>query len=166
MNSKNKNDSGQETSPAPSPEATTSLAGTPMPDVASARSVTELEQALAIMERRSSDIIALPTVQEGYMAHGHPASLGFQNMNTMTKSRLKKKYPLFTTDEPLFRILWLKGRNIVAEEILAKYKARLEGKSYDYAKEIDRRFELMFAETSRYNEVLAEIEYDGGESDA
>lgn len=133
---------------------------TALPDVKSVRTTEELTQALTLMERRASDLVALDVVREGYMAHGHPAALGFQHLNTMTSSRLKKAFPLFDKSEPLFHILWAKGKLIVGEEIVKKYEARREGKTYDYAKAINSRFAKMFKELDDYREVLLNISYE------
>ena len=120
----------------------------------------QLSQALSAMEKKAGDLIASDTVREGYMAHGHPAALGFQHLNTMTSSRIKKQFPMFDRSEPLFRILWAQGKLIVGEEILKKYEARKAGKTYDYVKSIDRRFKKMFADIEQYRDKLKELEYE------
>ena len=148
-------DSGT-TAVAPSP----ALTATALPDVKSVRTTEELTQALTLMERRASDLVALDVVREGYMAHGHPAALGFQHLNTMTSSRLKKAFPLFDKSQPLFHILWAKGKLIVGEELVKKYEARREGKTYDYTKAINSRFAKMFKELDEYKEVLLNISYE------
>lgn len=147
-------DSGTETVPSLGPTATA------LPDVKSVRTTEELTQALTLMERRASDLVALDVVREGYMAHGHPAALGFQHLNTMTSSRLKKAFPLFDKSEPLFHILWAKGKLIVGEEIVKKYEARRDGRTYDYAKAINSRFAKMFKELDGYREVLLNLSYE------
>ena len=120
----------------------------------------QLSQALTAMEKKAGDLIASDTVREGYMAHGHPAALGFQHLNTMTSSRIKKQFPMFDRSKPLFRILWAQGKLIVGEEILKKYEARKAGKTYDYVKSIDRRFKKMFADIEQYRDKLKELEYE------
>lgn len=147
-------DSGTEIVPSQGPTVTA------LPDVKSVRTTEELTQALTLMERRASDLVALDVVREGYMAHGHPAALGFQHLNTMTSSRLKKAFPLFDKSEPLFHILWAKGKLIVGEEIVKKYEARREGKTYDYAKAINSRFAKMFKELDDYREVLLNLAFE------
>jgi hypothetical protein len=112
------------------------------------------------MERHASDLVASDVVRDGYLAHGHPAALGFQHLNTMTSSRIKKRFPLFDKSEPLFRILWAKGKLIVGEELVKKYEARREGKTYDYTKAINKRFDKMFSEVEKYREHLREIAYN------
>lgn len=138
----------------PSPEGTTAIQS-----VLSVRTSEELNQTLTLMERRATDLVACDVVREGYMAHGHPAALGFQHLSTMTSSRLKKRFPLFDRSQPLFRILWVQGRVIVGEELVKKYEARKSGKTYDYIKSIDRRFKKMFDELQQYQEVLHCIAY-------
>lgn len=146
--------SGTEIVPSQAPSATA------LPDVKSVRTTEELTQALTLMERRASDLVALDVVREGYMAHGHPAALGFQHLNTMTSSRLKKAFPLFDKSKALYHILWAKGKLIVGEEIVKKYEARREGKNYDYTKAINSRFAKMFKELDEYREVLLNISYE------
>ena len=139
----------------PSPEGTTAIQS-----VLSVRTSEELNQTLTLMERRATDLVACDVVREGYMAHGHPAALGFQHLSTMTSSRLKKRFPLFDRSQPLFRILWVQGRVIVGEELVKKYEARKSGKTYDYIKSIDKRFQKMFDELQQYQEVLHCIAYE------
>ena len=133
---------------------------TAIPSVKDARTSEQLNQTLMLIERRASDLVALDVVREGYMAHGHPASLGFQHLNTMTSSRLKKAFPLFDRTEPLFHILWAKGKLIVGEELVKKYEARKEGKTYDYTKAINSRFAKMYKELDDYREVLLNIAFE------
>ena len=138
-----------------SPEGTTVIQS-----VLNVRTTEELNSVLATLERRSTDLVNSNIVREGYMAHGHPAALGFQHLSTMTSSRLKKRFPLFDRTQPLFRILWVQGRLIVGEELVKKYEARKAGKTYDYIKFIDRRFKKMFDELQQYQEVLHTIAYE------
>ena len=133
---------------------------TAIPSVMDVHTTEQLSQALMLMEKKAGDLIASDTVREGYMAHGHPATLGFQHLNTMTSSRIKKQFPLFDRSEPVFRILWAQGKLIVGEEILKKYEARKAGKTYDYAKSIDRRFKKMFADIEQYRDKLKELDYE------
>lgn len=142
---------------APSPEAQTTAT---LPDVLNVRTTEELSQVLTTIERHASDLVASPIVREGYMAHGHPAQLGFQHLNTMTSSRIKKHFPLAVKTEPLFGILWAKGKLIVGEELVNKYTARKEGRTYDYTKAINERFAKMFAELDSYRSVLARLEHE------
>lgn len=139
----------------PSPEGTTAIQS-----VLSVRTSEELNSVLTTLERRATDLVACDVVREGYMAHGHPAALGFQHLSTMTSSRLKKRFPLFDRSQPLFRILWVQGRVIVGEELVKKYEARKSGKTYDYIKSIDKRFQKMFDELQQYQEVLHCIAYE------
>lgn len=128
--------------------------------VMTVRTTEELDYLLTTMERRATDLVASDVVREGYLAHGHPAQLGFQHLSTMTSSRLKKQFPLFDRSQPLFRILWVRGRTIVAEELVKKYEARREGKTYDYTKSINSRFKKMFADIEVYREKLRELKYE------
>lgn len=133
---------------------------TAIPSVTLARTTEQLNQTLMLMERHATDLVNSSIVREGYMAHGHPAELGFQHLSTMTNSRLKKRFPLFDKKQPLFHILWAKGRVIVGEELVKKYEARKAGKVYDYTKAINKRFEKMFTELEQYQEVLRNIAYE------
>ena len=142
-------------------ESVPSLEGTTViQSVLSVRTTEELNSVLATLERSATDLVACDVVREGYMAHGHPAALGFQHLSTMTSSRLKKRFPLFDRSQPLFRILWVQGRVIVGEELVKKYEARKSGKTYDYIKSIDRRFKKMFDELQQYQEILHCIAYE------
>lgn len=131
-----------------------------IPSVMDAHTTEQLNQTLTMMERHATDLVNTDVVREGYMAHGHPAALGFQHLSTMTNSRLKKRFPLFDKSQPLFHILYARGRVIVGEELVKKYEARRAGRTYDYAKAIDRRFDKMFAELDSYQELLRTIAYE------
>lgn len=133
---------------------------TAIQSVLSVRTTEDLNQTLALMERRATDLVACDVVREGYMAHGHPAALGFQHLSSMTNSRLKKLFPLFDRNQPLFRILWVQGRVIVGEELVKKYEARKSGETYDYIKSIDKRFKKMFDELQMYQDLLRNIAYE------
>lgn len=133
---------------------------TAIQSVLSVRTTEDLNQTLALMERRATDLVACDVVREGYMTHGHPAALGFQHLSSMTNSRLKKRFPLFDRNQPLFRILWVQGRMIVGEELVKKYEARKSGKTYDYIKSIDKRFKKMFDELQKYQDLLRNIAYE------
>ena len=124
------------------------------------RTTAQLNQTLALMERHATDLVASDVVREGYMAHGHPAQLGFQHLATMTSSRLKKRFPLFDKSQTIFHILWVQGRTIVAEEIVKKYEARKSGKTYNYTKAIDARFAKMFSDIEKYKELVQSIKYE------
>lgn len=139
---------------APSPESAN------ITSVMNARTTDELEQSLTLMERHATDLVASDVVREGYLAHGHPAQLGFQHLATMTSSRIKKQFPLFDKTQPLFRILWAQGRLIVGEELVKKYEARKAGKTYDYTKSINSRFKKMFADIEVYRDKLRELKYE------
>lgn len=137
-----------------------SQASASITSVMTARTTDELEKSLALMERHATDLVASDVVRDGYLAHGHPAQLGFQHLSTMTSSRLKKQFPLFDRKEPLFRILWAQGRIIVGEELVKKYEARKQGKTYDYTKSINSRFKKMFSDIEVYREKLRELKYE------
>lgn len=122
----------------------------------------ELEKKLSVMEKRASDLVNTNTVREGYIKGGHPASLAFQHLNVMTQSRLKKNFPNFNRNNPLMRILWAEGKLIVGEEILNKYKYRLKGEPYDYAKMINKRFKDMLTKLGEYEKVIGKLGVQGG----
>lgn len=133
---------------------------TAIPSVKDAHTTEQLNQTLMLMERHATDLVNTDVVREGYMAHGHPAALGFQHLSTMTNSRLKKRFPLFDKSQPLFHILYAQGRVIVGEELVKKYEARRDGRVYDYTKAINKRFDKMFAELDNYQELLRTIAYE------
>ena len=145
---------------SPTSENAPSPASVTITNVMNAHTTDELEQSLTLMERHATDLVASDVVREGYLAHGHPAQLGFQHLATMTSSRIKKQFPLFDKTQPLFRILWVQGRLIVGEELVKKYEARKAGKTYDYTKSINSRFKKMFADIEVYRDKLRELKYE------
>lgn len=129
--------------------------------VDAASTLEQWGQLVSATEKMAGDLVASPIVREGYLAHGHPAELGFQHLNTMTNSRIRKRFPLATKDEPLFAMLWAQGKLIVGKGLVKKYTARKEGKEVDYKKWIDREFDKLFSNLDKYREQLREIAYNG-----
>lgn len=144
--------------PATSPESSMT---TVTEDVSSVRSMDQLNQTLALIEKKAGDLVASDVVRQGYMAHGHPADLGFIHLNSMTNSRIRKHFPLFVKDEPLYRILYAEGKLIVGKGLVKKYEARRDGKSFDHLKWIDSQFKKLFEQVGEFRDTLAEIAYGG-----
>ena len=55
--------------------------------IAEIASEEQWNHQVAILNRKSSDLVNSDVVQQGYMVHGHPASMGFIHLNKMTTSR-------------------------------------------------------------------------------
>lgn len=125
-----------------------------------ATTMEEFNQAIAATERAATDLVATPVVKDGYMAHGHPAEMGFIHLNTMTASRLKKHFPFYDKSEPLFRLLTAQGKLIVGRGLVKKYEARLAGKKFDHMKWINKEFDKLFSNIEEYRVHLKEIEYN------
>lgn len=126
-------------------------------DVKSARTMEQLNQMLATIEKQAGDLVASQVVREGYLAHGHPADLGFIHLNSMTASRIKKAFPLADKTNPLFKILYAKGKYIVGQGLVKKYEARRDGKTFDHTKWINSQFKKLFSELDEFRDTLAEI---------
>lgn len=131
-------------------------------DVQDAHTTGELMEICSKIERKAGDLVASPIVKDGYLKGGHPASLAFQHLNVMTSSRIKKMFPLANKTDPLFAILYAKGKEIVAEEITNKYKARAEKKFYDYISVINKRFSVLFKKLDQYKSIVKELGDDSG----
>lgn len=140
--------------PATSPENATATH-----DVSVARSTEQWNQMVTTITREATDLVATPTVQQGYQLHGHPASLGFVHLNNMTMSRLKKAFPLIDGSDPLYAMLIAQGKLIVGQELLKKYEARAKGKVYDYTSKINSRFKKLISDVEKFREQLREIAY-------
>lgn len=117
-------------------------------------------EVIATTEKTASDLVASPIVRDGYLAHGHPADLGFIHLNSMTASRIRKRFPLAVKDDPLFAMLYAQGKLIVGQGLVKKYKARAEGKTFNHTKWIDKEFDKLFSNLDIYREQLREIAYN------
>lgn len=117
-------------------------------------------QIIKTTERQATDLVASPIVRDGYLAHGHPADLGFIHLNSMTASRIRKRFPLAVKDDPLFAMLYAQGKLIVGKGLVKKYTARKEGKTFDHTKWINKEFDKMFDGLDKYREMLREIAYN------
>lgn len=117
-------------------------------------------QIIQTTERQATDLVASPIVRDGYLAHGHPADLGFIHLNSMTSSRIRKRFPLAVKDDPLFAMLYAQGKLIVGKGLVKKYTARKEGKTFDHTKWINKEFDKLFDSLDTYREMLREIAYN------
>lgn len=117
-------------------------------------------QIIQTAEKEAGDLVASPIVRDGYLAHGHPADLGFIHLNSMTSSRIRKRFPLAVKDDPLFAMLYAQGKLIVGKGLVKKYTARKEGKTFDHTKWINKEFDKLFDSLDTYREMLREITYN------
>lgn len=117
-------------------------------------------EVIATTVKTAGDLVASPIVRDGYLAHGHPANLGFIHLNSMTASRIRKRFPLAVKDDPLFAMLYAQGKLIVGQGLVKKYKARAEGKTFNHTKWIDKEFDKLFSNLDIYREQLREIAYN------
>lgn len=117
-------------------------------------------QIIQTAEKQAGDLVASPIVRDGYLAHGHPADLGFIHLNSMTSSRIRKHFPLAVKDDPLFAMLYAQGKLIVGKGLVKKYTARKEGKTFDHTKWINEEFDKLFDSLDTYREMLREIAYN------
>lgn len=111
-------------------------------------------------DKEAGDLVASPIVRDGYLAHGHPADLGFIHLNSMTASRIRKRFPLAVKDDPLIAMLYAQGKLIVGKGLVKKYTARKEGKTFDHTKWINKEFDKLFDNLDKYRETLREIAYN------
>lgn len=117
-------------------------------------------QMIEATERAAGDLVASPIVRDGYLAHGHPADLGFIHLNSMTSCRIRKRFPLAVKEDPLFAMLYAQGKLIVGQGLVKKYEARSTGKKFDHLKWIDKKFDELFNSLGAYREALREIAYN------
>ena len=117
-------------------------------------------QIIQTTEKQAGDLVASPIVRDGYLAHGHPADLGFIHLNSMTSSRIRKRFPLAVKDDPMFAMLFAQGKLIVGKGLVKKYTARKEGKTFDHTKWINKEFDKLFDSLDTYREMLREIAYN------
>ena len=144
-------------------ETATSQEIAPVQVTQTAPTVTTWEQwnqMLTSTEKQAGDLVASPIVRDGYLAHGHPADLGFIHLNSMTSSRISKRFPLAVKEDPLFQMLYAQGKLIVGKGLVKKYTARKEGKTFDHTKWINKEFDKLFDNLDKYREMLREIAYN------
>ena len=144
----------EEVQEKPASGQTESTALIPIVEIAS---IAQWEMQVALLNRRSTDLIACDTVAQGYMAHGHPSSMGFVHLNMMTSSRMRKKFPFYDRNDPLFAMLEAKVKYIVGQGILKKYECRKRGEYIDYAKWIDKEAEKVFDEFRNWKPHFEEL---------
>lgn len=144
----------EEVQEKPASGQTESTALIPIVEIAS---IAQWEMQVALLNRKSTDLIASDTVAQGYMAHGHPSSMGFVHLNKMTSSRMRKKFPFYDRNDPLFAMLEAKVKYIVGQGILKKYECRKRGEYIDYAKWIDKEVEKVFDEFRNWKPHFEEL---------
>lgn len=130
------------------------------PSVPTVTTMEQWELMVKATDKASTDLVASPVVREGYMKGGHPADMGFIHLNSMTASRVKKRFPVADKHDPLFQMLYAQGKLVVGQGLVKKYEARAAGKEFDYKKWINRRFDELFDNLDKYRERLAEIKYE------
>ena len=138
----------------PASGQTESTALIPIAEIASEE---EWDKQVAILNRKSTDLVNSDVVQYGYMAHGHPASMGFIHLNKMTASRMRKKFPFYDRNDRLFAMLEAKVKHVVGQGILKKYEFRNRGEYIDYAKWIDRETEKVFEDFKNWRPHYLEL---------
>lgn len=125
--------------------------------IAEIASEEQWNRQVAILNRKSSDLVNSDVVQQGYMVHGHPAGMGFIHLNKMTSSRMRKKFPFYSHSDPLFAMLEAKVKYIVGQGILKKYEYRKRGEYIDYAKWIDKEVEKVFDDFRNWKPHFEEL---------
>lgn len=133
--------------------------------IAEIASEEQWNRQIAILNRKSTDLVNSDVVATGYMAHGHPASMGFVHLNKMTASRMRKKFPFYDRDDRLFAMLEAKVKYIVGQGILKKYEYRRRGEYIDYAKWIDREVEKVFDDFKNWKPHYEELTNGSHETD-
>ena len=138
--------------------ATTQIEDTAIIPIAEIASTTEWMNQVVIINRHSTDLVNTDVVQQGYMMHGHPSSMGFVHLNKMTQSRLKKRFPFYDKSDPLYAMLEARIKLIVGKGIVKKYEARRDGVTgFDYSKWIDDKVEQEFEEFINWRPHYLEI---------
>lgn len=132
--------------------------------IAQIASTAEWNHQVTILNRKSTDLVNTDVVAQGYMLHGHPASMGFINLNKMTASRMRKQFPFFDRKDPLFAMLEAKLKYIVGQGILKKYEYRKRGEYIDYAKWIDKEWAKLLEEFRTWKPSFLELT-DGATQD-
>lgn len=152
----------EEVQEKPASGQTESTALIPIAEIASTE---EWEHQVAILNRKSTDLVNSDVVATGYMAHGHPASMGFIHLNKMTASRMRKKFPFYDRNDSLFAMLEAKVKYVVGQGILKKYEFRKRGEYIDYAKWIDREVEKVFDDFKNWKPHYEELTNGSRETD-
>ena len=138
--------------------ATTPTESTAIIPIAEIASTEEWKNQIAVISRHSTDLVNSDVVQQGYMMHGHPASMGFVHLNKMSQSRLKKRFPFYDKSDPLFAMLEAQVKLVVGRGLLKKYEARRDGVTgFDYAKWIDAEVDKVFSEFVNWRPHYLEI---------
>ena len=133
--------------------------------IAQIASSAEWNHQVTILNRKSTDLVNTDVVAHGYMVHGHPASMGFINLNKMTASRMRKQFPFFDRKDPLFAMLEAKLKYIVGQGILKKYEYRKRGEYIDYAKWIDREVAKVFDDFKNWKPHYEELAHGSSKTD-
>lgn len=139
--------------------ANTQTEETALIPIAEIASTTEWMNQVAIINRRSTDLVNLDVVQNGYMLHGKPSSMAFMNLNQMTSSRMKKKFPFYDKNDPLFAMLEAKVKYVVGQGIVKKYEAYRDGtiRNFDHMKWINAEVEKVFNDFVNWRPHYLEI---------
>lgn len=108
--------------------------------------------------RQATDIMASPTVKEGYALGGYPSRLAYVHLQTMALKRLKKWFPCFDARDPVMARLLAEAKLIVAKCILLKYQTREKRMTYDHLEDITNQInKLVRDKYLQYKTVVGKL---------
>ena len=120
------------------------------------------EQETKALNRKATDIMSEPIIQDGYQKSGKTASISYVHLTMMAISRLKKHFPLFDAKDPVMARLLAEAKVEVAKCMLLKYECRAQRKSYDHLRDCDVQVNKVVRDHyDRYVKDLKEIGYAG-----
>lgn len=128
--------------------------------IAEIASTFEWTNQVAIINRKATDLVNLDVVKDGYMVSGKPSSMAFMNLNQMTSSRMKKHFPFYDRNDPLFAMLEARVKLKVGEGMVKKYEARRSGTRFDHNKWINEQTELVFRDFANWKPIFAELGHE------
>lgn len=128
-----------------------------VPAVTECKSIAEVHQQSALINRMASDLVNEPIVQQGYMASGQVPATVFVNVASMAKKRLGSMFPAADWKAPMYERLMAEAKLICAECIHLKYECRARRQPYDHLKDATIRIKKLVRDmfTSYYDHIKA-----------
>lgn len=129
-----------------------------LPALKECKTIAEVRQQSALINKMATDIVAEPIVQNGYMLSGQNGQTAYINIMSMAKKRLLKIFPVADLKEPLYERLMAEAKYICAECIHRKYECRERRQPYDHLKDatilIENMIKRMFVDYSQTIKAL------------
>lgn len=129
-----------------------------VPTITECKSLADVHQQSALINKLASDLVNEPIVQNGYMLSGQPPQTVFVNIASMAKKRLGSMFPAADWKSPLYERLMAEAKLICAECIHLKYECRARRQPYDHLYDATIRIKKLVRDMyNQYDDAIKKL---------